>query len=159
MTSEAIIQKLELIRHEEGGWFKETYRSPEEIDCPDRAGVKRSLLTTIHYLLDAERPRGLLHRNKSPIIHFYEGGGLLRYLTVSPEGELKETILGDGHERQLTVPGGYWKASEVISGDYGLVGEAVSPGFDYRDWDIAGRDEIAKLYPQHLERLLPYLPE
>ena len=159
MSSVEIIQKLGLIRHEEGGWFKETFRSPEEIDCPDRVGTKRSLLTTIHYLLDAERPRGLLHRNKSPIVHFYEGGGVLRYLTVSPEGELTETLLGGEHERQLTVPGGFWKASEVISGDYGLVGEAVSPGFDYRDWDIAVRDEIAKLYPQHFERLLLYLPE
>lgn len=158
MSAEETIKKLDLIRHEEGGWFKETYRSPEEIDCPDREGGKRSLLTTIHYMLDQERPHGLLHRNKSPIIHFYEGGGLLRYVTVSPEGELSETLLGESHERQLTVPGGFWKASELLSGDYGLVGEAVSPGFDYRDWEIANRDEIAKLYPEHIEALKPFLP-
>lgn len=159
MGRQDIISKLGLIRHEEGGWFKETFRSTEEIDCPDREGGKRSLLTTIHYMLDLEKPHGLLHRNKSPIIHFYEGGGLLRYITVSPDGELNETLLGDNHERQLTVAGGYWKASELLSGDYGLVGEAVSPGFDYRDWEIANEREILKLFPEHAETLRPFLPK
>lgn len=159
MSSEAVVSKLGLIRHEEGGWFKETFRSPEMIACPDREGGERSLLTTIHYMLDTGTPRGLLHRNKSPIIHFYEGGGDLRYITVSPSGDLLETLLGAEHEKQLHVPGGYWKASQLLTGDYGLVGEAVSPGFDYRDWDIADREQISELYPQHAEMLSPFFPK
>lgn len=29
---------------------------------------------------------------------------------------------------QLIVPGGYWKATVLTEGDWGLLGEAVAPG-------------------------------
>lgn len=152
-----IIEQLGLEQHVEGGWFLETYRAAAQVDCPEREGGSRSALTTIHYLLEASSPRGQLHLNQSSIVHFYEGGGLLRYVMVAPDGRLSEALLGPGYERQLIVPGGVWKASELIAGDWGLVGEAVSPGFDYRDWALATRAEIEARFPQHMERLAPFL--
>ncbi len=140
-----VIETHNLISHDEGGWFRETYRSPEMVECVDRDGSTRPLLTTIHYMLDCTKPRGLFHRNKSDIVHFYEGGGTLRYLTLTPEGLLQETILGEGHKRQFLVKGGTWKASELIQGEWGMVGEAVSPGFDYRDREIADRNALIKI--------------
>lgn len=147
-SAQQIIDTHNLIRHDEGGWFRETYRSSDIVECTDRTGLTRSRLTTIHYMLENTKPRGLFHRNKSDIVHFYEGGGTLRYLTVTPEGIMEETLLGGGYERQLIVKGGTWKASELINGEWGMVGEAVAPGFDYRDRDLADRNVLVELHPQ-----------
>lgn len=147
-SAQQIIDLHQLIEHDEGGWFRETYRSEETINCPDRTGGERPLITTIHYMLEASRPYALLHRNKSDIVHFYEGGGVFRYLTFSPGDKFEEFFLGPGYQRQLIVAGGTWKATELIDGDWGLVGEAVSPGFDYRDRELAQRSQIIDLHPE-----------
>ena len=152
-----IIERLGLIAHDEGGWFRETYRATDEASTPDRVGGKRSFMTTIYYMLDQTAPQGVLHRNKSDIHHFYQGGGLLRYVTLDEDGVFEEHLLGPGHQLQLTVQGGVWKASELIEGAYGLVGEAVAPGFDYRDREIASPDEIRAKYPQLLGQLERFL--
>jgi predicted cupin superfamily sugar epimerase len=151
-----LIAELNLAPHDEGGWFRETYRSAETIDCPDREGRARSLMTTIHYLLDKRRPLTALHANRSDIVHFHEGGGAFLYLLLWPDGRLDETVIGPGHDRQLTVPGGVWKAAELVEGDWGLIGEAVSPGFDYRDRTLAESEDIARRFPQHVGRLTPF---
>jgi len=151
-----LIATLKLTPHDEGGWFRETYRSPRTIDCPEREGGQRSLMTTIHYLLDRRRPLTLLHANRSDIVHLHEGGGALLYLLLWPDGRLEETLIGPQGERQLTVPGGVWKAAELVQGDWGLIGEAVSPGFDYRDRTLAVAEDILARYPRHAGRLSPF---
>ncbi len=151
-----IIEHLGLERHVEGGWFRETYRSSGTVECPDRTGSTRSMLTTIHYLLDESAPIGLIHRNRSDIIHFHEGGGILEYLTLAPDGELTEHLVGPGYDRQLIVPGGYWKATRLLEGDWGMVGEAVSPGFDFQDMEIDDGSWVKANFPQHYEALKPY---
>ena len=53
---------------------------------------------------------------------------------------------------------GVWKSSALISNGstnenksfgYGLISEAVSPGFDYADMQIGQADELVQLFPQH----------
>lgn len=155
-TSSEIIERLGLGRHVEGGWFKETYRSEEQVTCPDRPGGERALLTTIHYLLESSEPYAVLHRNKSDIVHFHEGGGVIRYLTLSSEGKLEEFFVGPGYDRQLTVKGGYWKATELVSGEWGMVGEAVSPGFDYQDMEMDDGSWVRENFPQYEAELKPF---
>lgn len=154
---EDLITRLALIEHDEGGWFRETYRSDDVVATPDRAGGSRAVLTCIYYLLSIDAPCGVLHRNRSDIHHFYQGGGVLRYVTLDEAGRLNEHLLGPGYDMQLTVPGGVWKASELVEGPWGLVGEAVSPGFDYRDREIAVPDEISRAAPQQAEQLARFL--
>ena len=38
---------------EEGGYFKETFRSPQTVSTPDREGGERKLFTTIYYMIQA----------------------------------------------------------------------------------------------------------
>lgn len=155
-TAADIRARLGLRPHDEGGFFRETYRAAETIACPDRPGEGRALLTVIHYLLESAAPRGIPHRNRSDIVHFHEGGGRLRYLTLTPDGVLGDQIIGPGHERQVTVPGGVWKATELLDGEWGLVGEAVSPGFDYRDREIADRATLERAAPDAAHRFAPF---
>ena len=59
---------------------------------------------------------------------------------------------------QFTVPKGVIFGSSVkgSSGDYALVSCMVSPGFDYRDFELLPYDELIKVYPDYgsiLEKL------
>lgn len=155
-TASDVINRLGLTRHDEGGWYSETYRSAKTVPCPDRDGGTRSLMTTIHYLIEREAPRGRLHRNRSDIMHFHHGGGVLCYVTLGPEGFAKHMV-GPGYLSQLMVPGGWWKATELVEGDWALVGEAVSPGFDYRDRELAQKSDVLGQYPAHLGDVAVYL--
>ena len=137
-----MIQLLDLQPHIEGGYFRRTYCSDQQCNLAQaKSDVARALMSSILYLLTSDSPIGHLHRNQSDIVHYYQGGGSLCYWLLSPAGELSQYYLGwhtpQGPQLQLTVPGGYWKASELVSGDWGLISEAVSPGFDYRDMTLA----------------------
>lgn len=128
-------QGLGLEPHEEGGHFRLIYSAPQEMET---AHGPRPSATSIYYLLDAAQPSGLLHRNRSDILHFLIDGGPLEYVTVDPEGTLARTVLGADAARFLLVPGGWWKASHLIDGaGHGLVAEVVTPGFDYADHEFA----------------------
>lgn len=158
---ESIIETLGLLPHDEGGWFRETYVSSWTTKQPDRPGIRRSGLTCIYYMLTSDQPCGWLHRNRSDIHHFFQAGSPLRYVIVSPEGKLSVRLLGSdfthGEMLQMTVPGGWWKATELVEGDFGLVGEAVTPGFDYRDRQLATKSEIQRLLPHLWNKLRIYL--
>ncbi len=158
---QALIQSLRLTHHDEGGYFRQLYESDWVVNTPERPGESRPGLNTIYYLLTAQNRVGHLHRNASDILHFFHAGGPLTYWLVSPEGTLQRVILGpdpsQGHHFQLTVPGGYWKASCLAEGEYGLISEAVAPGFDYRDRTLATVEAAETLFPHLLAELRPYL--
>src|SRR5919198_5664054 len=73
------IEKLELVKHPEGGYFKEIYRSKEKVPAnalPDRYQGDRSFSTFIYFLLKGSQV-SRLHRLKSDELwHFYVGSSL-----------------------------------------------------------------------------------
>src|SRR5262245_2337175 len=76
-TAEDLIRTLGLERHPEGGWFRETYRSPERVPrsaLPGRFGGDRSLATTILYLLPAGE-HSAFHRLRADEIWCHHAGG------------------------------------------------------------------------------------
>jgi uncharacterized protein len=152
------IAKLGLEPHPEGGYFRRIYTST--INQATAAG-ERPLATSIYYLLDRAEPRGFLHRNRSEILHFFIDGGPVEYLLLDADGELRRVRLGNGDadSRFLLVPGGCWKASQLIEGaSHALVAEVVTPGFDYADHQCCSEEFLRQEHPQHLETLRPFLP-
>ena len=156
-TAGDLIERLGLLRHPEGGWFRETYRSAEETPgaaLPERFGGSRSFSTAIYFLLE----RGdisALHRIKSDEIwHFYAGSAVLVHV-ISPDGGYTARRLGpdpeSGDSFQLVVPAGSWFGAEVIEGAFTLVGCTVAPGFDFADFEMADRRALTELYPGHSE--------
>ncbi|EME88061.1 uncharacterized protein MYCFIDRAFT_26189 [Pseudocercospora fijiensis CIRAD86] len=82
-TVQAIITKLGLIEHPEGGYFAETDRDELRVpnSLPASTGKQRRACTTIHYLLTPKSPLGALHRNKARTVHtLHKGRG--RYVIV-----------------------------------------------------------------------------
>ncbi len=149
MTPDDIITLLGLEPHPtEGGYFRRTYES--DLRCDTENGSRKTL-TSIYYMLTKDSPGGFLHRNKSDILHYHHLGASIKYTIVSPDGVLSEKTLGSniahGETLQLLVPGGWWKASRICAGEYGLISEAVSPGFEYADNEIATEELMQQLFP------------
>ena len=152
MDVDALIEALQLEPHVEGGYFRRTFQSDHRprIDTPEG---ERYTLTSIYYLLTRESPVGHWHLNKSDILHFFHLGAPVTYYLIHPDGRLETVVLGpdptQGHQLQLAVTGGTWKASHLSSGRYGLISEAVAPGFEYEDMTLGKRDHLLQLFPQH----------
>lgn len=160
MNKQELIKYLSLVEHIEGGYFDETYRS-SYIVSSDREGQDRNILTSIYYLLTDDRPIDHFHKNKSDIIHYFHYGSAITYLIIDRSGKLERVKLGsnlaEGEQLQLLVPGGYWKAAVLEEGEFGLLGEAVAPGFDYRDMEIATLKKFQRLFPNLWQELVTYI--
>ena len=152
MNKHTVIERLGLEPHIEGGYYRRTYQSADAIKT---TGKSRSLLSSIYYMLTDDSPTGHFHRNQSDIIHYWHGGEALRYWLIDPEGKLSSPTLGPGEEQQLQllVPGGYWKATELEQGEYGLLSEAVCPGFDYDDMQLATAIQMQADFPALFDQL------
>ena len=156
MNKEDIIQHLGLVAHQEGGYYVRTYQSPFDIET-SRKSSKRALLTSIYYLLTDDRPVGHFHINQSDIIHYFHAGSPITYLIVHPDGRLEKVAMGadltKGQLPQLIVKGGCWKASHLESGEFGLISEAVAPGFDYSDMELGSKTKLHAMFP-HLSEVI-----
>ena len=150
------IQALNLQKHPEGGWYKETYRSEELVlkhHLPARFSGDRNFSTAIYFLLEGKN-FSAFHRIKSDEIwHFYYGAGINVYV-IKPLGGGEIIRLGQniqaGQQMQAVVEAGCWFASEVADGNsFSLAGCTVAPGFDFADFEMAKKQELIMLYPEH----------
>lgn len=151
-----ILYLLQLQPHPEGGYFKETYRSAENIkdkSLPKRFTGERSFSTAIYYLLQ-QGDRSVFHRIKSDECwHFYEGDTLFIHI-IENDGNYYFIRLGKnlaaGETFQYIVPANTWFASEPAPHSiFSLAGCTVAPGFDFADFEIGGKENLLSLFPQH----------
>ena len=83
------------------------------------------------------------HRlKKIEILHFYEGSPL--NVNISEDSETSYTkILGrdvfNNQKLHLVISAGSWFGM-TSSGSYSLIGCTVSPGFEYKDFELAPKD-------------------
>jgi hypothetical protein len=150
------IEHLRMTRHPEGGYFAETYRAPELVQAahlPPRFGGDRAMSTAIYFLLAGDDFSSFHRIQSDEVWHFYAGSPLTVY-EIGPAGQLAAHRLGPhflaGERFQATIGAGNWFASEVADPQgYALVGCTVAPGFDFADFALARRAELAQEYPQH----------
>ena len=155
MQATDIIEKLNLQKHPEGGYFQETYRSEGEIDFSENShfsGV-RNCSTCIYFLLTSEEFSSFHRIKQDEIWHFYHGSAI-RLFMISPQGDLTEHIIGNdllqGQNPQLVVPANHWFAAEIVEpNSFALAGCTVAPGFDFADFELANRQELSNQFPQH----------
>lgn len=160
MDKQQIINLLSLQPHAEGGYFTRTYQSDEKVKL-NAGDESRYLLSSIYYMLTDDSPVGYLHKNKSDIIHYYHSGSPLKYTLLYPDGQLDVKVLGpkinEDQHFQLLVKGDCWKATNLVEGEYGLISEAVSPGFEYSDNFIADRNMIKSRFPMAYDQLEAFI--
>ena len=128
-TADALISRLGLQPHPEGGHYRETFR-----DRPASGG--RGSLTTILYLLKAgEVSRWHRVTDAVEIWSFHDGDDL--NLSLSADGKQVECrVLGRGAGLQIVVPTGCWQSAAPL-GAWTLVGCAVAPAFEFTSFEMA----------------------
>jgi predicted cupin superfamily sugar epimerase len=157
------IDKLRLQPHPEGGYFRQTYRSEVVIAreaLPAGFSGSRAASTAIYFLLEGENFSAFHRLRSDEVWHFYAGEPLLVHV-IEPGGEYFRILLGHepeaGQVLQAVVRAGCWFASHVADWkSFALVGCTVAPGFDFEDFEMGKREELAALYPRHrqvIERL------
>jgi predicted cupin superfamily sugar epimerase len=159
-----LIEKLQLIKHPEGGYYREIYRSEGLIPAlalTETHGGVRSFMTSIYFLLKSDQV-SKFHRLKSDEIWYFHAGSPLSIHLIFSDGKYERRLLGPGIDKkqcfQQIIPAGCWFGATVENDGYSLVGCAVAPGFEFEDFELADRSSLLNAYPQHrliIERLTP----
>ncbi|AYE34625.1 cupin [Clostridium septicum] len=144
------IKKLGLIPHVEGGYFKESFLSTESIN--QNSNEYRCLWSSIYFLLETGEVSNF-HRLTSDEMWYYHAGSSLTIYMISPNGELITKNLGlnidKGESPQVLVPKNYIFGSAMNNEGFSLVGCMVSPGFDFKDFELFERNDLLEKYPEH----------
>lgn len=134
---------LDLQPHPEGGWYRQTWVSPEAVTLPD--GRQRATATLIHFLLPAGESSGW-HRVASDEVWLAHGGTVV--LEQGGDGPAPQSPgpsvalgldLAAGEVAQAVVPAHVWQRTVPGTAD-ALVSCLVSPGFDFADFELAEPD-------------------
>jgi hypothetical protein len=152
------IDQLQLERHPEGGYYRETYRAAESIAAtalPMRYKGSRNYATMIYYLLRSGDFSALHRLPSDEIWHFYDGAPLDIHI-IDANGQYRKACLGNdpcqGQSFQVVIAAGCWFAATVtMESGYTLAGCTVSPGFDFADFELADRQTLTECYPAHAD--------
>lgn len=156
MQPAQLIAVYNLSSHPEGGWYRQTYRSAEQIVAdalPGRFSGSRPFSTAIYFLLEQGNFSAFHRIMSDECWHFYAGGPLEIFI-IHPEGNLEVVIMGKqaGQHFQYVVPAGCWFASRPVAGtSFSFTGCTVAPGFDFADFELANANILSGCYPQHEE--------
>ncbi len=142
-----LIEKLELLPHPEGGFYKEIYRSMDKLGT--ERGM-RNLCTSIYFLLPSDKV-SKFHRIKSDELWFFHEGSPLT-IHVLDDKEYSKLILGPinqpyCHPQQLVRAGLIFGSTVNQSNSYSLVSCVVAPGFDFQDFELFTSADLVKRFP------------
>ena len=132
VRAQELIVSLALTEHPEGGFYRQTYKSPQQVDPRDGRDL-RSALTAIYFLLPAGHT-SRWHRVRSDEIWTHLEGSPVHLFLARDESHF-ETPVEALVERMHVVPAGMWQAAES-TGDYSLVACFVAPGFEFEDFEM-----------------------
>ena len=131
MSADAIIEKLGLSPHPEGGHYSQTW-------VADNVG--RPTGTCIYFLLKAGEISHWHTVDATEIWLYHAGAPLILSTAETDQGPAQDHRLGpdvlNGEHPQLIVPSGHWQSARSV-GDYTLVSCTVSPGFDFAGFHLA----------------------
>jgi len=135
MTATEVIALLELERHPEGGWFRQTFADAH----PEG---KRHHSTAIYYMLEGHDLSAWHRVDAAEVWHWHAGAPLK--LRLSHTGKvIDEYVLGPDLRRaerpQVVVPRHCWQSAKSL-GDWTLVSCTVAPGFQFSGFELAGED-------------------
>ena len=132
MSSEAdrLIKLLDLARHPEGGYFRESFR-----DAPGDDG--RSHSTAIYFLLKAGEVSRWHRVDAAEVWHFYRGAPL--EVRIGKDIYVLGPNVDEAQAPQIVVPPHAWQSAQSL-GEYTLVGCTVAPGFEFAHFEMAPED-------------------
>jgi hypothetical protein len=145
--AQALVARLALAPHPEGGFYRETWRSPARVITPRG---ERAALTVIHYLLP-DGSFSAFHRVHSDEVWHHAGGGPLEIHVIDAAGAHEVHRVGRAGTGvavpHVVVPAGSWQAARPVGGHHVLASCSVSPGFDFADFEMACEADLLRLRP------------
>jgi hypothetical protein len=139
----SLLSRLDLAAHPEGGFYRETWRSPQRVAT---ARGDRSALTVIHFLLPA-RAFSAFHRIPCDEVWQHAGGDALEIHVVDPTGGHAAHVVGPGGAPHIVVPAGSWQSARPLGEAYSLACCVVAPGFEFAELEMARADDLLRLRP------------
>ena len=132
VDAEALIARLGLRHHPEGGWYREDFR-----DAPGDGG--RGCLAHIVFLLKAGEV-SRWHRIDVLEIWQYSAGSPLA-LSIAASGQAIQHITLGGNpltdeQPHAVVPPGAWQSARSL-GPFTLVGCSTAPAFEFAGFELA----------------------
>ena len=150
-SAEYYINNLNMEKHIEGGYFKESFISQDELN------KDKKLWSSIYFLLRTGEVSNF-HRLKSDELWYYHDGEALTIYMITPEGELITKSLGKNIEKgespQVLVEKGCIFGSAMNNDGYALVGCMVSPAFQYDEFELFKRESLLELYPKYKDIII-----
>jgi uncharacterized protein len=135
--AQRLIDRLALVPHPEGGFYRETFRSAH--------------LTSIYYLLSAQGFSGF-HQLPSDEIWHHHHGAAVAIEVIDADGRARQLRIGDRDRWQAVIPAGSWFAAHLANGEgYALVSCDVAPPFAFADFKLAQRNDLIARFVQHRE--------
>ena len=151
-TAAEWIDRLQLERHPEGGWYAEWYRAGLKIPVKAlgaRGNGVRAASTSIYYLLEPG-DFSAFHRIRSDEVWHHLAGDPLAVEQISRDGSAQTLLLGGASGMPAgVVCAGTWFGARPVGPGFALVGCTVSPGFEFDDFEMAERDRLIQVFPQH----------
>lgn len=163
LTAQQIIALLELRPLPvEGGYFRQSYRTPELLAPEALPGGYREphpLSTAIYYLLTADPDSfSALHRLPTDELwHFYLGDPV-EMLLLHPDGSSQTVQLGidlrAGQQVQVVAPAEAWQGARLLpGGKFALMGTSMAPGYIDSDYEGGERAALLAAYPDQAEHI------
>ena len=143
----AIVEALGLSPHPEGGFYRETFRASLSLAAPQG---QRAASTAIYFLLPAGT-FSALHRVRSDEAWHHYDGDPVELHTIDENAAHGVVLLGKdlarGERPQHVVRAGVWQAAVPVGRRFALCGCSVAPGFDFADFEMPTRAELASRFP------------
>jgi predicted cupin superfamily sugar epimerase len=147
MIKNMSMKPTNLIRHPEGGQFREVFRSKDKVTTG--TGEMRSALTHIYFSLNQGEVSRFHRVSSDEVWNLYQGEGLRLYLWDGIAQPEYVTLSAQSECFCHVVSAGVWQAAEPLEGRV-LAGCSVAPGFEYHDFELI--DAIS----ESAEKLLSY---
>ncbi|MBB3954344.1 cupin domain-containing protein [Novosphingobium sediminicola] len=126
----AIIERLGMQPHPEGGWYVELWREGED----------RGRVSTIYFLLEAGQTSHWHRIDATEVWLWHSGSALDLGVAAGDAGPVRWIRLGgdvlNGEAPQGVIPTGHWQSARAGDG-WALVSCAVAPGFTFDGFELA----------------------
>jgi predicted cupin superfamily sugar epimerase len=129
-SARALVERLALAEHPEGGWYRETWR--------DRSGDDRGHASLILFLLAAGE-ESHWHRIDADEIWLFHAGAPLMLSMATGKGAPVAHVRLSAEAPQAIVPAQVWQ-SAASEGAWTLAGCVVAPAFDFAGFALAPQD-------------------
>ena len=147
-TAQELVDHLELEKHIEGGYFRETYRSEHVVST--HRGI-RNEMTSIYYCLPSN-DFSVWHKliDLEETFHYHYGDCCLIYKII--DKKIVSEVLGPKGigKDEIVMPANTWFAIRPSGigqpAEYSLMSCSVVPGFDYEDLIIADESILDEIY-------------